>query len=336
MFIISVLTEEILDYTVKSVICPECTAHKKWDKQSNEYLKWKLRHNSVCEINHDGSSGGMEAQPAVEMFTDSIKKRKLRYTVFVGDGDSSCFGTVKESLSGIYNVEKEECVGHVQKRMGSALRNFKNDHKGKKLADGKPVVGKGRLTERVINSMQNYYGLVIRENKGNLQGMKDGIWAIYYHMIKSDDNTPLEEQHKFCPKDKQTWCKFWHDKLFASKNDKKTYDESKCLPPVFRNELKNVFKRLSDDNQLSRCLRGLTHNQNEAINCQLWQRCPKTHFCGKRRVVLAVCETVCVFNTGAGSTALLIKNCGVQPGINMIKSLKKTRNFAFIKCCKKN
>ena len=335
MFIISVLTEEILDYTVKSVICPECTAHKKWDKQSNEYLKWKLRHNSVCEINHDGSSGGMEAQPAVEMFTDSIKKRKLRYTVFVG-GDSSCFGTVKESLNDKYNIEKEECVGHVQKRMGSSLKNFKNDHNGKKLADGKPVEGKGCLTERVINSMQNYYGLAIRENKGNLQGMKDGIWAIYYHMIKSDDNTPLEEQHKFCPKDKQTWCKFWHDKLFASKNDKKTYDESKCLPPVFRNELKNVFKRLSDDNQLSRCLRGLTHNQNEAINCQLWQRCPKTHFCGKRRVVLAVCETVCVFNTGAGSTALLIKNCGVQPGINMIKSLKKTRNFAFIKCCKKN
>ena len=70
-------------------------------------------------------------------------------------------------MKDIYNVEKEECVGHVQKRMGSSLKTFKTDHKGKRLADGKPVGGKGRLTESVTNSMQNYYGLAIRNNKGN-------------------------------------------------------------------------------------------------------------------------------------------------------------------------
>ena len=84
----------------------------------------------------------METKVAVEMFSQSIPKRNLIYTLFVGNGDSSCFGTVKESLKDIYDVEKEECVGHVQKRIGSALRNVKTECKGRNLADGKPAVGR--------------------------------------------------------------------------------------------------------------------------------------------------------------------------------------------------
>ena len=44
--------------------------------------------------------------------------------------------------------------------------------KGKKLSDGKTVGGKGRLTGKVIDKMQNYYGKAIRGNKGDLNGMK--------------------------------------------------------------------------------------------------------------------------------------------------------------------
>ena len=65
-----------------------------------------------------------------------------------------------------------------------------------------------------MNNMQNYYGYAIPNNKGNLASMKNSIWAIYHHMIQSNDSeATLEEQHKFCPKDKNTWCKFWEDKL---------------------------------------------------------------------------------------------------------------------------
>ena len=323
VFVISVRTGEILDCEVKALICPECTAHKTWDKHSQNYLDWKVKHNPVCEINHDGSSGAMEAKAAVEMFERSIEKRRLRYTLFVGDGDSSCFGSVKDAMKDIYNVEKEECVGHVQKRMGSSLKTFKTDHKGKRLADGKPVGGKGRLTESVTNSMQNYYGLAIRNNKGNLQGMKNSIWAIYYHMISpEDEETPVEEQHRFCPKDENTWCKFWFDKLH-NKTDNLTYDTSKRLPSVFRTDLKDIFVRLSNDKLLSRCLRGMTQNQNEAVNCQLWSKCPKTRFCGKRRVTVAVCETVAVFNTGEAGNAIIMRGCGVPLGINTMQYLRK-------------
>ena len=42
---------------------------------------------------------------------------------------SSCFGKVKlkmeELYGGSYLVVKEECVGHVQRRLGIALRTYK-------------------------------------------------------------------------------------------------------------------------------------------------------------------------------------------------------------------
>ena len=48
-------------------------------------------------------------------------------------------------------VEKMDRVGHIQKRMGTALRNLKSQYRGQKLADGKTIGGTGRLTDKVIN-----------------------------------------------------------------------------------------------------------------------------------------------------------------------------------------
>lgn len=47
--------------------------------------------------------------------------------------------------------------------MGKHLLNVKSRTKGK-LADGKPVGGRGRLTEGKIKQLQKYYGLAIRQN----------------------------------------------------------------------------------------------------------------------------------------------------------------------------
>lgn len=58
----------------------------------------------------------------------------------------------------MYEIGKEECVGHIQKRMGAALRNFKKKNKGVKLSDGKSVGGARRLTDDCINRIQNYFG----------------------------------------------------------------------------------------------------------------------------------------------------------------------------------
>ena len=67
----------------------------------------------------------------------------------------------------------------------------------------------------------------------------------------------------------------------------------------------------------------MTQNQNEAINGVLWANCPKTKFCGARKVELAVCETICKFNTGAASRLSILDSIGVKPGCNMLTGFRK-------------
>ena len=74
-----------------------------------------------------------------------MEKRNLRYTTFVGDGESSSFGRVHLVFpySQEHTVQKEECVGHIQKRMGTCLREFVRSNKGKKVGGRAGVCGRG-------------------------------------------------------------------------------------------------------------------------------------------------------------------------------------------------
>ena len=45
----------------------------------------------------------------------------------------------------------------------------------------KKISGKGRLTDKIINKMQNYYGMAIRQNPGQLHEMKKSIGAVLWH-----------------------------------------------------------------------------------------------------------------------------------------------------------
>ncbi|GFV79688.1 hypothetical protein TNCV_1725131 [Trichonephila clavipes] len=61
----------------------------------------------------------------LSIFQRSETSRKACYTQYLGDGDSKGFLTIKEAkVYGDTEVEKLECVGHVQKRMGTRLRNI--------------------------------------------------------------------------------------------------------------------------------------------------------------------------------------------------------------------
>ena len=133
-------------------------------------------------------------------------------------------------------------------------------------------------------------------------------------MVK-EDGMSLEEQHRNCPKDDQSWCKFWSDRT--------KYNDGKRLSAVFMPELMPIFMRLSNDTLLSRCLLGITQNQNEAVNGVLWSRCPKTKFCGRTKLVMAVSETVCHFNTGAGYTLSLMETLDIEPSSNMLSALRR-------------
>ena len=144
-------TGKCVDYRVLSKHCPSC---KSWETKKNmrpdAYEEFVTTHN--CSINHTGSSGAMEAAGLVDCFKSSIQNRGLRYTNFIGDGDSKSYLEIvaNDPYSGV-TVQKLECVGHFQKRVGARLRKLKSEIKGK-LSDGKPLTGKGPLTEKVINN----------------------------------------------------------------------------------------------------------------------------------------------------------------------------------------
>ena len=58
-------------------------------------------------------------------------------------------------------------------------------------------------------------------------------------------------------------------------------------------------------------IEGLTQNQNEALNGVFWSKCPKTRFVGRKRVVLAVCEAINQFNSGAGNKVQILETIGL-------------------------
>ena len=109
-----------------------------------------------------------EAAGIVECFMSSEDDRKLWYINYIGDGDSKSYSDVvaHDPYHG-KGVRKLECVWHIQKRLGARLRKLKTANKSA-LADGKPIGGKGQLTDEMINELQNYFGIAIRQSKGKL------------------------------------------------------------------------------------------------------------------------------------------------------------------------
>lgn len=85
---------------------------------------------------------------------------------YLGDGDSK--GLMKVVQAKPYGdetqIDKLECVGHVQKRLGTRLRKLKRGMKGKKLSGGKSLGDRGRLSEE--EKLQLCYGLSIRRHEG--------------------------------------------------------------------------------------------------------------------------------------------------------------------------
>lgn len=70
-------------------------------------------------------------------------------------------------------------MGHIQKRMGSRLRNLRARCGERKLADRKTINRRGRLKEEQVKSIQQYNGNAIRGNKGDLKAMRQAVWAVF-------------------------------------------------------------------------------------------------------------------------------------------------------------
>lgn len=104
-----------------------------------------MHNNSLATC--EGTSGGMEAAGVLEIFQRSEKRAvPVRYTKFLRDGDSKAYDTVVQNqpYGDDVPIVKLEGVGHVQKRLGTRLRNLRQTYKKKLLSDGKALFGRGR------------------------------------------------------------------------------------------------------------------------------------------------------------------------------------------------
>ena len=129
---------------------------------------------------------------------------------------------------------KQECIGHEQKRVGTALRNLKKETPG--------LGGKGKLTDAMIDKLQNYYGIAIRANVNNAEEMEKAILASFFHCASSQSH-PL---HDYCPDGPDSWCGF--------KKHKRTYKHGSGLSLPIIAKVKPIYQRLSDKTLLKKCL----------------------------------------------------------------------------------
>lgn len=300
----SISTGKILDVEVLSNYCRGCTTNAE---------------NHKCVKNHAGKSGSMEAEGAKQIFQRSVRERGVRYTKYLGDGDSKAYKTVCDSkpYGDSVNIEKLECVGHMQKRMGTRLRKIKKEMKGKKMSDGKTLGGQNRLTDAEIDKLQTYYGLAIRRNTEDVEKMQTAVWSIFLHKSSTDDHP----QHQLCPKEPDTWCGF-HRAIACGEQ----YHHKHSLPYAVMEVIKPIFRDLSDRNLLQKCLHGHTQNQNESFNNCIWERVPKTVFVGHRIICVGVYDAILTFNNGAVRRLLVFDQMGLKPGANTEKALRRIDN----------
>ncbi|GFX50225.1 uncharacterized protein TNCV_2782471 [Trichonephila clavipes] len=232
--------------------------------------------------------GGMEVEGALRIFNRSEVLHNLRYTQYLGDGDSKAYKAVLESKPyKDVNIEKLECVGHVEKRMGTRLRALKLKLKGKKLEDKKSLGGRNRLTDAEIDKLQRYYD--------------------------------LNPQHGLCPLGDDSWCGYNRSKL---KGD--TYKHKHNLPIAIMHCIKKkVFRDLSSPELLSRCLHGKTQNCNESLNSVIWSIIPKTVFVQLGTLKTGVYESVSIYNQGLITKLKVLDLLNIQPGFYTCRALQE-------------
>ncbi|KAK3889782.1 hypothetical protein Pcinc_006343 [Petrolisthes cinctipes] len=207
--VIEVDTGMVIDFEVLSNFCQVC--HSREKKKLPFTPEWQQAHSPRCNKNFNGTASAMESEAACHLWRRSTTLG-LRYTTFVGDGDSSTYKAVKDLNPYDVPVVKEECVNHVSKRLGTRLRKLKKElstsitTKTGKEVRRSVLGGAGQLTDKVIDTMTSYYGRAVRGDPkkpySDTNEMSAAIWASYLHAISTDE----EPRHHFCPASADSWC----------------------------------------------------------------------------------------------------------------------------------
>lgn len=292
--VIDILTGYVIDYEVMSKICSFCRRTKdELGEDSAEFHVWYEGHKKFCDMNHSGSSSSMEMKAASVMWKRSLDFG-FRYMTILSDGDAKTFNYLCEQK--IYGsnaqIKKEECVNHVSKRLGTALRTAVKDWRtrGVKLG-GKQY---GSLKDTTINKLTKYYQRAILRNEGSVNEMKTAIYATLFHSISSDK----KPQHQKCPAGTDSWCFYNSAIANGVKPGPHKLNVGTPINEEFLPKILPIYQRLASSELLERCIRCKTQNANESLHNMIWSRCSKDVFVFKKRVDHSVGEVISEYNKG--------------------------------------
>ena len=124
-----------------------------------------------------------------------------------------------------------------------------------------------------------------------MKNIQDAILASMFHVASSD----------YCPKTPDSWCQYQLDAI----NKTNLYTPGAGISEDIIFAIKPMYADLTKADILQKCLHGLTQNPNESFNSTIWERAPKTVYCG---LELAVYDAVAIYNYGRKATIDILKH----------------------------
>ncbi|GFW73408.1 uncharacterized protein TNCV_2800721 [Trichonephila clavipes] len=110
--------------------------------------------------------------------------------------------------------------------------------------------------------------------------------------------TGQKPHHKKYPSGIDSWCFF---QSVLARGKKPGFNKYWVKTPVneeYLPKMLSIYKRLASSELLSRCVRCLTQNSNEALHSIIWHRCSEENSASLSRVLIAVSSAISEFNVG--------------------------------------
>lgn len=255
--VIDIVTGLAIDYEVLSKYCHMCVVTAaQLDASSPEFCIWQNGHRAAgeCGMNYEGSSGAMGMKAAERLWERSVAKNQMRYITVLSDGDAKTHLYLKNKApyGDVVSIEKEECVNHIAKRMGTGLRKLVKEWKVKGVTLGGR--GVGTLKEGTITSLTSYYRNAIVKKIPDVPAMKKAIRATIAHCSSTDEHP----QHADCPTGPTSWCFF--TRSVTERKQPESHDKmSLKLNATVVEKLQPLYERLSSDELLALAAHEVQH-----------------------------------------------------------------------------